>query len=146
MTNKLFTSLKKDKLIYDEHLEKAFPLTLLFSKCLLGICLFYLLILVEWSIVIQSTLLANLQNNKRKIKSMMKKPYFYAHFNFHGITPLESRDRFLISILSGRVAIVTKMAFAMEQNFENIQDVIRKSLIMKKLFAVHVMALPKILL
>lgn len=45
--------------------------------------------------------------------------YFKAHFNYHGIDEVNSRDDFLVGILSGRVGFVTQDGYAYLAEFRN---------------------------
>lgn len=45
--------------------------------------------------------------------------YFQAHFNYHGIDDVKTRDDFLLGILSGRVGFVTVDGFAYLAEFRN---------------------------
>lgn len=45
--------------------------------------------------------------------------YFKAHFNFHGIDDVNSRDDFLLGILSGRVGFITADGYAYLAEFRN---------------------------
>lgn len=45
--------------------------------------------------------------------------YFKAHFNYHGIDEVKTRDDFLLGVLSGRVGFVTEDGFAYLAEFRN---------------------------
>ena len=118
MTNKLFTSLEEGQNFCDEQFGKGVSFDLVVQQVFvkgLPVLFAYISGMVNSNTIV--TLLANLQNNNKEDQIDDEEEYFYAHFNFQGITPLESKDRFLLSILSGQVAIVTKSGFCYGTEF-----------------------------
>ena len=111
MTNKLFTSLEEAHNFCDEQFGKGVSFDLVVQQVFvkdLPILVVYISGMVNSNTI--TTLLANLQSNHED-QIDDEEAYFYAHFNFQGISPLESKDKFLLSILSGQLVIVTKSGF-----------------------------------
>jgi stage V sporulation protein AF len=117
MTNKLFTSLEEGRKFCEDQFGKGVSFDLIIQQVFvkdLPVLFVYVSGMVNSDIIVN--LLANLQHDgEDEIDD--EEAYFYAHFNFQGISPLESKDKFLLSILSGQVAIVTKSGFCYGTEF-----------------------------
>ena len=119
MTNQLFTSLEEGRRFCEEQFGKNVSFDLIMQEAhvsQLPVLLVYVSGLVDNTNL--TNMLVHLQHtHKDEIDD--EEAYFHAHFNFQSITPSESKDKFLLSALSGQVAIITKSGYCYSTEFRS---------------------------
>ncbi len=119
MTNQLFTSLEEGRKFCEEQFGKNVSFDLIMQEAhvsQLPVLLVYVSGLVDNTNL--TNMLVHLQHtHKDEIDD--EEAYFHAHFNFQSITPSESKDKFLLSALSGQVAIITKSGYCYSTEFRS---------------------------
>ena len=64
-----------------------------------------------------ATMLSNLQYSDAIDTSVNDPQYFVTHFNYHGLSEIDTKDALLLAILSGRVVFITEHGFVFGGEF-----------------------------
>ncbi|MFF5993557.1 spore germination protein [Lysinibacillus sp. KU-BSD001] len=122
MSNKLFTSLEDGRQYCEDILGKGKTFDIVIQRVHirdLAALIVYVSGLVNNDSV--ANLLTHLQHegtaHLREAKD--ENEYFYDHFNFQGMTPMEERDAFITGVLSGQVGFITKSGYCFITEFRN---------------------------